>query len=74
MQLDTSMAKARNRVFMESKHHKVCMIVVGSRATRGFSTYESTHWCTPGMGVNLWGASPLYVESSHCPLAAIPKY
>jgi len=19
-------------------------------------------WCTPGMGVNLWGASPLYVN------------
>ena len=23
-----------------------------------------TALCTPGMGVNLWGASPLYVESS----------
>ena len=22
-----------------------------------------TRWCTPGMGVNLWGESPLYVKS-----------
>ena len=21
-----------------------------------------TSWCTPGMGVNLWGESPLYVN------------
>jgi len=24
---------------------------------------EFIRWCTPGMGVNLWGESPLYVNS-----------
>ena len=34
----------------------------GSRALRGFRSRFCMHLCTPGMGVNLWGASPLYVN------------
>jgi len=27
-----------------------------------FGAIRSTRWCTPGMGVNLWGESPLYMN------------
>ena len=33
----------------------------GNREAR-FSAVRSKRWCTPGMGVNLWGESPLYVN------------
>ena len=31
-------------------------------AKRNVACVRLTDWCTPGMGVNLWGASPLYVN------------
>ena len=33
---------------------------MGRRARRGFHWYGGLGLCTPGMGVNLWGVSPLY--------------
>src|SRR5512138_821152 len=36
----------------------------GAEADRANIRPGLTAWCTPGMGVNLWGASPLCVESN----------
>ncbi len=34
----------------------------GARNDRTMEAVACTPWCTPGMGVNLWGESPLYVN------------
>ena len=34
----------------------------GCETTRGGHSVGFIFWCTPGMGVNLWGESPLYVS------------
>ena len=34
----------------------------GRREAAAFTKSCSIQWCTPGMGVSLWGESPLYVN------------